>query len=95
MGYSLTQKGYKCYHPPSIFFFLVDVTFNESESYFPIPCLQWENSIEEDKDHDSYFIDPFLINLIDPLKVSDSISITLIDCIDPLKSVRSSIYTFL
>ena len=35
MGYSSTQKGYKCYHPPSKKFFVsADVTFSESESYF-------------------------------------------------------------
>ena len=40
MGYYSTQKGYKCYHPLSKkIFAVVDVTFNESESYFPQPYL--------------------------------------------------------
>ena len=35
VGYSSTQKGYKCYHPPTKFFSVyADVTFNEVESYF-------------------------------------------------------------
>ena len=59
VGYSSTQKGHKCYHPPSNFFFvLMDVTFNESESYFLAPYLQSDNSYKEDKDQYSYFIDP-------------------------------------
>lgn len=36
VGYSSTQKGYKCYHPPTKFiYFLVsiDVTFEEQKSY--------------------------------------------------------------
>ena len=43
-----------------------------SESYFPTSYLQGENSIKEDKDWDSCFIDPFLIELP---KVSDPVSI--------------------
>ena len=35
IGYSSTQKGYKCYHPPTREIFVtVDVTFFENESYF-------------------------------------------------------------
>jgi len=35
IGYSSTQKDYKCYHPPSHKFFVSrDVTFHEQESYF-------------------------------------------------------------
>ena len=41
VGYYSTQKGYKCCYLPSIFFFVsTEVTFNESESYFPAPHLQ-------------------------------------------------------
>jgi hypothetical protein len=36
VGYSATQKGYKCYHPPSGKVFVpMDVTFLEHEAYFP------------------------------------------------------------
>jgi hypothetical protein len=35
VGYSATQKGYKCYHPPSGKVFVsMDVTFLEQEAYF-------------------------------------------------------------
>ena len=51
IGYSPTQKGYKCYHPPSRKSFVsMDVTFREFESYFsnyPSSPLQGENKEEE------------------------------------------------
>src|SRR5262249_45436670 len=35
VGYSSTQKGYKCYHPPSRKYFVsMDVTFREFEPFF-------------------------------------------------------------
>ena len=35
VGYSSTQKGYRCYHPPTKRFFIsADVTFAENLSYF-------------------------------------------------------------
>ena len=55
VGYSATQKGYKCYHPPSRKVFVsMDVTFFEQEAYFPRgasdPSLQGEiGSKEEEK----------------------------------------------
>ena len=50
LGYSTTQKGYKCFHPPSRRFYVsTDVTFNKQESYFKQPHLQGENVIEEDE----------------------------------------------
>nr|KYP54945.1 Retrovirus-related Pol polyprotein from transposon TNT 1-94 [Cajanus cajan] len=50
LGYSATQKGYKCFHPPSQKFFVSrDVTFHEQISYFSQPHLQGENLREEDE----------------------------------------------
>lgn len=47
LGYSTSQKGYKCYHPPTRKMFItMDVTFRETEAYFP-PSLQGELSGEE------------------------------------------------
>ena len=51
VSYSFTQKGYKCYHPSSKWFYVsMDVTFNEHASYFSHPSLPGENSIREDKE---------------------------------------------
>ena len=51
VGYSPTQKGYKCYHPTTKKVFVsIDVTFVETESFFSQPYLQGENSCMEDKD---------------------------------------------
>ena len=58
VGYSSTQKGYKCYHPSSKKFYIyIDVTFNENESYFTSPYLQGNKSTMEDKDKDFFLID--------------------------------------
>ena len=47
IGYSSTQKGYKCYHSPTRKIFVTaDVTFVENESYFR-PSLQGEMTLEE------------------------------------------------
>lgn len=47
-GYSSTQKGYKCYHPPTKKFFVSrDVTFSEKDAYFTQPYLQGENQRED------------------------------------------------
>lgn len=44
VGYSSTQKGYKCFHPPSKKIFVSrDVTFHQEESYFTKPYLQGRN----------------------------------------------------
>ena len=38
IGYSSTQKGYRCYYPPSRRFFITkDATFDESMPYYPSP----------------------------------------------------------
>nr|KYP48213.1 Retrovirus-related Pol polyprotein from transposon TNT 1-94 [Cajanus cajan] len=50
VGYTYTQKGYKCYYPPSKKFFITrDVTFHEEQNYFSQPYLQGE-SLWEDKE---------------------------------------------
>lgn len=50
VGYSSTQKSYKCYHPPCRKYFVtIDVIFRESEPYFSstqIP-LQGGSEMEE------------------------------------------------
>ncbi|RDX71446.1 hypothetical protein CR513_49207, partial [Mucuna pruriens] len=43
VGYSFTQKGCKCYHPPKKFLVSRDVTFHEDQTYFKQPYLQGEN----------------------------------------------------
>ena len=49
VGYSSTQKGYKCFHPPSRKFYIsVDVTFFENKSYFHKNHLQGETTTLED-----------------------------------------------
>lgn len=54
LGYSSTQKGYKCYHPPSRKFYLsADVTFAENKPFFSQSYLQGEISLTEDKDCDT------------------------------------------
>jgi hypothetical protein len=72
VGYSSsTQKGYKCYHPPSKkFYVLADVTFNEQESYFTAPYLQGKISIMEDKVREDR---DFLLDLLS-LSVSKPVS---------------------
>ena len=51
VGYSSTQKGYKCYHPSTRKLYVsTNVTFVENESYFSTLYLQGELSILEDKE---------------------------------------------
>ena len=51
MGYSSTQKGYKCYHPPTRKLYIsADVTFVENKLYFSTPYLHGELSILEDEE---------------------------------------------
>ena len=51
MGYSSTQKGYKCYHPPTRKLYVsIDITFVEDKLYFPTHYLQGELSILEDEE---------------------------------------------
>ena len=45
LGYSSTQKGYKCYSPITKRFYVsMDVTFLENQAYFPKTQLQGEIS---------------------------------------------------
>uniref|UniRef100_A0A2P2QTV9 Retroviral polymerase SH3-like domain-containing protein n=1 Tax=Rhizophora mucronata TaxID=61149 RepID=A0A2P2QTV9_RHIMU len=49
LGYSSTQKGYKCYHHPSRkTYILVDITFVENKPFFPQSYLQGEKSLVDD-----------------------------------------------
>ena len=51
MGYSSTQKGYKCYQPPTRKLYVsVNVTFVENKPYFSTPYLQGELSVLEDEE---------------------------------------------
>ena len=51
LGYSSTQKGYKCYHSPTRKLYVsADVTFVENKPDFSTPYLQGELSILEDEE---------------------------------------------
>nr|CAN65095.1 hypothetical protein VITISV_011639 [Vitis vinifera] len=48
LGYSSNQKGYKCYSPVTRKFYnLMDVTFFETQPYYPKNDIQGENSTQE------------------------------------------------
>ena len=78
VGYSLTQKGYKCYHPATKKVFVsIDVTFVETESFFSQLYLQGENSCMEDKDNlfkNLSFISPSKSKILEssPIHISSS-----------------------
>ena len=62
VGYSPTQKGHKCYHPPSRKWFVsMDITFLESHSYFLDPQL----SLQGEKKCVEEIIVPVLPTLIE------------------------------
>ncbi|RVW77356.1 Retrovirus-related Pol polyprotein from transposon TNT 1-94 [Vitis vinifera] len=49
LGYSSTQKGYKCYNPLGRKFYIsIDVTFIENKPFFPKSSLKGEISMMED-----------------------------------------------
>ena len=51
VGYSSTQKGFKCYHLPTRKLYVsIGVTFVENMPYFSTPYLQGELSILEDEE---------------------------------------------
>lgn len=54
IGYASDKKEYKCYHPPSRRVYIsMDVTFQESESFYPSPQLQGENNQEAESSESS------------------------------------------
>ncbi|RVX16318.1 Retrovirus-related Pol polyprotein from transposon TNT 1-94 [Vitis vinifera] len=55
LGYSSTKKGYNCYNPSTIKFYIsADVTFTENKPFFPKSSLQWEISMMEDSPCESF-----------------------------------------
>ena len=55
LGYSSTQKGYKCYNPSTRKFYIsADVTFIENKPFFHKSSLQGEISMMEDSPCESF-----------------------------------------
>ncbi|KAJ9688914.1 hypothetical protein PVL29_014528 [Vitis rotundifolia] len=55
LGYSSTQKGYKCYNPPTKKFYIsANVTFTENKPFFPKSSLQGDISMMEDSLYESF-----------------------------------------
>ena len=55
LGYSSTQKDYKCYNPSTKNFYIsTDVTFIEKKPFFPKSSLQGEISMMEDSSYESF-----------------------------------------
>ena len=53
--YSSTQKGYKCYNPSAIKFYIsADVTLTENKPFFPKSSIQGEISMMEDNPCESF-----------------------------------------
>jgi len=62
IGYSITQKGYKCYHPSSKRFLVSkDVSFNENQSFFDKSSLQGKENNTKDKTNNDFDIFSFQI----------------------------------
>ena len=62
VGYSSTQKGYKCYNPTTKRYFVsMDVTFFEKQHFFPPNSLPGETFVEEGNFWESYVALPKLI----------------------------------
>ena len=55
LGYSSTQKGYKCYNPSTRKFYIsADVTFTKNKPFFPKFSLKGEISMMEDSPYESF-----------------------------------------
>ena len=55
LGYSSTQKGYKCYNPSAKKFYIsADITFTENKPFFPKSSLQGDISMMEDSLYESF-----------------------------------------
>jgi hypothetical protein len=93
VGYSSTQKGYKCYHPPSRKYFVsMDVTFFEQQSYSsstPTP-LQGESQIEEGEDFLSPLPVPILMLEPEQQQITNESPTEPIDqpCAPPVEELR-------
>jgi transposase InsO family protein len=58
IGYSSTQKGYKCYHPPTRKVYVsADVTFVEQDSYFQNTYSSQEKTSNGDEDRDFFLLE--------------------------------------
>ncbi|WVY92160.1 hypothetical protein V8G54_037674, partial [Vigna mungo] len=72
VGYSPTQKGYKCYSPShKKYFITMDVTFNEQESFYPSSRLQGEKQNHvEPSIFSSVFPTPIPLPTTEPSQIS-------------------------
>ena len=87
VGYSLTQKGYKCYHLSSNFYFcfflsqLMLLSMKVS-LIFPVLIFRGRIPLRKIKDRDSCFIDPFFTpKVFDQYLYLSLIVLTLLKCL--------------
>ena len=56
IGYSLTQKGYKCYYPSNKQTFIsIDVTFHENQPFYPKNQIQRGDKSQSDRSYEFEF----------------------------------------